>query len=89
MRAPSQGLFFPPDVHGTATGKAHISPVAIYVHNCFSVRRVDGHHFLIPGVAYSIGHQLRSVCHVPAAVSSVCLIHQRDGVAWVFQRSAV
>jgi hypothetical protein len=32
---------------------------------------------------------LRSVCHVPAAVSSVCLIHQRDGVAWVFQRSAV
>lgn len=56
MRALSQGLFFPPDVHGTATRQAHISPVAIYVHRCFSVGRVDGHHLFIPGVAYSIGH---------------------------------
>jgi hypothetical protein len=47
-----------------ATRKAHVSPVAIYVHNCFSVGRVDGHHLFIPGVAYSIGHQLRGVGYV-------------------------
>ena len=68
-------------MHGAATRQAHVCPVLIYVHHGFSVGRMDGHHFFGPGVAHRVGHQLRGVGYVPAAVLLLSLSH---GGAWHF-----